>query len=100
MENRGAIGKGIDKWGREYSCHPMSGKKIEGFVVPCWDEVKKIIIELVTVCPEVGYVGWDIAICEDKGVLVIEGNNNGNHDIQQLSASKGLWCDYKRVLAL
>lgn len=90
--------KGVDITGHEYAKHPLSEKHFKGFVIPQWQEVMACINDIVQICPEVGYTGWDIAVCKDKGVVVIEGNHNGHHDIQQLPIGKGLWNEYKEVL--
>ena len=63
----------VDKKGHVYECHPISGKRFKGFVVPNWDKVRKVTENAMSVQDGINYVGWDVAICEDKAVLV-EGN--------------------------
>lgn len=63
----------IDKKGNIYEVHPVSGKRFKGFKVPNWDKVRAVTEKAMAVQDGVNYVGWDVAICDDKAVLV-EGN--------------------------
>lgn len=47
--------------------------------------------------PTVRYVGWDIVLLEGGKFLLIEGNDNADHDFQQLHY-RGLWKEYKKML--
>lgn len=53
--------------------HPSTGESIIGFKIPMIEEAKKLIESAALVHPEVGYIGWDVAISV-KGPLIIEGN--------------------------
>jgi len=57
-------------------CHPVSGLKIKGFVMPQWAELKKMLEEAALKLPTLRYIGWDVAHSE-KGWCIIEGNTNG-----------------------
>jgi len=63
----------IDKWHDLHETHPVSGKKFEGFKIPNWDLVLEAAERGLRHIEGINYVGWDIAVCEDKAVL-IEGN--------------------------
>ena len=73
------------KDGRLYYSHPQTDTPIVGFTVPHWDQVLRIAQGASEVVPEVGYVGWDIAVREND-VVLIEGNSYPGHDILQLPA--------------
>ena len=73
----------IDKNGNVYISHPQTKTKIVGIKIPMWDEVKKMCIEACDVVPEIGYVGWDVCLGENKPSL-IEGNDFPGHDLYQL----------------
>lgn len=73
----------IDKSGNVYEVHPETKKKIIGTKIPMWDEVKKLCIEACDVVPEIGYIGWDVCLGEEKPFL-IEGNDFPGHDLYQL----------------
>ncbi len=73
----------LDKSGRLYDVHPMTGVAIKGFQVPLWDEVISLVERAGQVVPQVGIVGWDVCVT-DNGPLLIEGNDYPGHDIYQL----------------
>lgn len=73
------------KDGRLHSCHPETGTPIVGFTVPHWEKVLQLAKDASAVVPQVGYVGWDIAVREND-VVLIEGNGYPGHDILQLPA--------------
>ena len=52
---------------------------------------------MARVVPEVGYVGWDIVALQDGTFAVIEGNDNADHDVQQIDGN-GIWPIYKRII--
>lgn len=64
----------IDIWSNVYTHHPVTGKKFKGFQIPNWDMAVKLATDALQVQPGVNYVGWDLAVCEDKAVI-IEGNS-------------------------
>ena len=45
----------------------------ENFQIPRYEEVKSLAIKATDKLPGLRYVGWDIAITEDK-VILVEGN--------------------------
>lgn len=77
----------VDKSGNVYEKHPITGTTFENFQIPCWKQVIKLVNELAKQVPEVGMVGWDIAISK-KGPVVVEGNEFPGHDIYNLPAHR------------
>ena len=73
------------KDGSRHICHPESGAELVGFTVPHWDQVLQTVSRASAVVPQVGYVGWDVAVRQED-VLLIEGNSYPGHDILQLPA--------------
>lgn len=73
IETGTIITDAVDKKGRVYEKHPVSGKTFKGFIIPNWSLVREVTEKSMDVLPGINYVGWDVAICEDKAVLV-EGN--------------------------
>ena len=73
----------IDKSGNVYEIHPQTKKSIIGTKIPMWEDVKKMCIEACNIVPELGYVGWDVCLGEEKPFL-IEGNDFPGHDLYQL----------------
>ena len=58
-----------------YYNHPDTGAKIDGVVVPNWDEVKNKILQVAKKFPYIKFVAWDIVVTDD-GITVIEGNTS------------------------
>lgn len=83
IESGEIIYPAIDKVGNVYEVHPETNVKIVGTKIPMWDEVKKLCIEACDIVPELGYVGWDVCLGEEKPFL-IEGNDFPGHDLYQL----------------
>ena len=73
----------LDKSGKTYHTHPRTNVDISGFEIPMWDKVVSLTKQAATVVPQVGLVGWDVAVCDDEPLL-IEGNNFPGHDIYGL----------------
>lgn len=88
---------GYDMYENIYIKHPITGKQILGYQIPYWEECKKFAEKAARHIPTVRYVGWDIVIMENGDFLLIEGNDNADHDFQQLH-NKGLWKEYKVLL--
>ena len=63
----------IDRADNIYSEHPISKQKIVGFKVPMFKEAVELVKQTATVVPEIGYVGWDVAIAKN-GPVIVEGN--------------------------
>lgn len=63
----------IDEEGNNYTYHPISKTKIEGFKIPKFNETIELVKNAALVIDKVRYVGWDVAIGED-GPLILEGN--------------------------
>lgn len=71
------ITNGYDKSGNKYEYDPTTGQKLIGFQVPCWEEARAMVIKAAKKLPNIGCLGWDIAISEE-GPLLIE----ANHDLK------------------
>ncbi len=73
----------VDAKNEVFSHHPVTGTKIAGFTIPMWEKCVETAKKAALVCPEVGYVGWDVAVTPDGPVLV-EGNEFPGHCLYQL----------------
>lgn len=71
-----------DKTGLFYDRHPLTGVDVTKFEVPMHREAVELCKKGADVVPQVGYIGWDAAITEDKPVL-IEGNVLPGYDMFQ-----------------
>ena len=71
----------LRKYGCHYStfnkkaelCHPVSHVKYEGYKLPYWEEVMKLVKDAHKVFSGLSSAGWDVAITE-KGPVIIELN--------------------------
>lgn len=75
-----------DIYGKLYEVHPVSKLKFKGFQIPYWDAVLSMCEDAARRIPQVGYIGWDIAI-SPEGPVIIEGNTTPGYKFFQL---KGL----------
>ena len=57
-----------------YTKHPDTGFVAKGYKIPFWKEILEMVEKAAAVVPQVGYVGWDVAISE-TGPVLIEGNS-------------------------
>ena len=73
----------FDKDSIYYETHPYTNCPIKGWQLPFWKESVETVLSAATVIPQVGYVGWDVAVTEN-GPLLIEGNPFPGHDILQM----------------
>ena len=81
----------------EYLFHPMTAKQIIGFQIPSWSECLKFVEQCARVVPKVRYVGWDVVPLSEGVFALIEGNDNADHDFQQMHYH-GMWPEYKQLL--
>lgn len=90
----------IDKLGRTYVTHPLTGAKINGLTIPMWEEAKKLCQTLSKELKEIGYIGFDVCIGEEK-CFIIEANEYPGHDLYILNYTlkkEGLWPLFKSIL--
>ena len=75
---------GCDYNDNTYINHPETGVHFKGFQIPMWEEVLTMLEKAAARVPQIGYVGWDVAITE-YGPVIIEGNNDGGYVGYQLA---------------
>ncbi len=78
------ISDGYQESGKRFVTHPDSGIQMKGFQIPRWDEMIKLVHELMDQLPEYGYIGWDLVLTRD-GWVVMEGNYNGDFMFQLIN---------------
>lgn len=66
-----------------YERHPESGVKFKGFQIPYWDETLEMVKEASKIIPQMGYIGWDIAITPE-GPVIVEGNDSPGYEWMQV----------------
>lgn len=92
---------GLNKKMDEFKVHPLSNIEFNGFKIPLWEDVKKLAIEASeiskNIAPGVKLIGWDIAITEDRPIL-IEANCFPDITMLQTLESKGSKQNYQRLM--
>lgn len=74
LENGAVTGPGRNNTEiKDYEYHSGSSVYMPGFTLPHWEAVRACAIQAMEVIPELGYVGWDIAVTQG-GAELIEGN--------------------------
>lgn len=81
---------GKTEYGEVIEVHPDTSIPLVGFQIPEWEELLKLVKELPTVLPEQKYVGWDLALSETKGWVLVEGNSGGQFVGPQISKGQGI----------
>lgn len=71
-----------DKTGQCYDIHPSTQTRLVGFRIPYFKQAQELVRQAAKVVPQIRYVGWDVAICED-GPKIIEGNTIPGYDMCQ-----------------
>lgn len=70
--------------------HPNSQICMLGRKIPFWDKVIELCERAAALIPEVGFVGWDVAITE-KGPILIEGNHDPDIDVMEFVGKFGYY---------
>jgi len=67
----------------EFSCHPNSGARIEGQVIPGWADIRDKVLHLSSEFPYLKLIAWDLLLTDD-GFCMIEANASSGVNILQL----------------
>lgn len=86
---------GVDIKSRRYIRHPFTGKVIVGFQIPFWQDILAAVTAAAQVVPTIRYVGWDVAVGEDGGIIIIEGNCAADADLTEMPDRRGKWPLYR-----
>ncbi len=73
----------FDKNSILYDRHPLTGTEFVGFQIPFWKESLALCKKAALLVPQLGYIGWDVAVTE-KGPTIIEANHFPGHDFLQM----------------
>ena len=90
-----------DKAKNLYEKHPATNYVIKGFKIPLYKEAIKMVEEVAKIVPEMGIIGWDVAIT-NEGPLLIEAKNFPGHDIYKLPPHRtdgiGVLPNFEKIL--
>lgn len=90
-------GSAVDKALNRFDRHPLSGIAFDGFEIPCWDDVRRIVCEAALVEPRIMMIGWDVAITPE-GPVFVEGNRRPGFDVVQVAYGRGRMDIVKKAL--
>ena len=90
------ITDGYQESGNTYAVHPNTGIRIKGFQIPQWDQLVKMVDELMELMPEYGYIGWDLVLTPN-GWCVMEGNYSGEFIFQMINGH-GFKKDFEELI--
>ena len=89
-------GNAIDKSGKESKRLKETNIVVDGYQIPYWKEIKKMVNSAAKVNDNVNIIGWDIAISKD-GPVIIEGNRGPGMDIIQMLYKRGVKKDLEQI---
>lgn len=81
-------GDAIDKVSQTFPVHPTTGVAFDGFPIPCFDQVKDLVLEAARMEDKILVIGWDVAITPD-GPVLIEGNRRPGFGLSQVLDDRG-----------
>jgi hypothetical protein len=93
--DKGSVKRVVRGYGpqlEELENHPDSGKQLKGFMLPQWEEVRNLCLDFSLAYSKLRYQSWDIAICEDRAV-VVEVNAGSAFSLSQLASGEGMLND-------
>ncbi len=71
-----------DATGVYYDAHPYTKTKFDGFKIPMFESAVEMCKRAALEVPQVGYIGWDVAITP-TGPAIVEGNTLPSYDMCQ-----------------
>lgn len=92
----GVVYAAADEQGRAYTQHPDTGIELIGFTIPRWQEAVEQVKKMAMVLPSVRYVGWDMALTNKNGWVMIEGNDKGQF-VFQVADRKGFRDEFDKI---
>ena len=88
---------GKSKSGDNHIKHPGTETVMPGYRIPHWDKVLETSIKAAEMLPQVGIIGWDVAVTED-GTDLIEGNHNPDYEFYEFLGSTGYYERIKHLI--
>ena len=80
-------GTGRDR--KDIELHPLSGRRMEGFVLPDWREAVDLSLGAATAFPGARWQNWDIGLTS-KGPVILELNSSGDVYAAQYLTETGI----------
>lgn len=71
--------------------HPDTGERFEGHTIGDWSALRDLVNRTHETCPDLPFVGWDVALCPE-GPVLIEANIGWGAQVMQVPSTRGI-CD-------
>lgn len=85
--------------GVRFDRHPTSNIMFDKYIIPNYQEVRKLVVEQAKKCPHFRLVSWDIALDKNNSPVMIEANlKYGELDFHQLNNGPLFGEDTKEIL--
>lgn len=89
--------KGKSKSGSNHIKHPGTDIIMLGYKIPNWEKVTEVSRKAAEHLPQVGIIGWDVAITE-TGTDMIEGNHNPDYELYEYIGSTGYYDVFNSII--
>lgn len=80
--------------GERYAVHPDTGEQIIGTKIPKWDELNRLMEELVKVVPEQKMVGFDMALSASGWVMIEANHDPASQDLVHDHGLRNVMSDF------
>lgn len=77
------ISRAVSQNGDTVYVHPYTNTPIIGTQIPCWNKVKEYVIKAHERVKSLGYIGWDVVVCNDNKITFLEANTCAGVELQQ-----------------
>lgn len=91
------ISHAVCQTGKSFYIHPITNRIIIGVKIPMWSEIQSMIKLAHLRLPELRYLGWDVVVCDDNSITLLEANTCAGVELQQhpsLTGKKYLYEKY------
>jgi hypothetical protein len=80
---------GVGRDRRDVEVHPLSGRRMAGFVLPDWSAAKDLVLRAATAFPGARWQNWDVGLTT-RGPVILELNSSGDVYAVQYILEKGV----------
>jgi len=80
---------GWDEYNNQYINHPDSNVKLNGFIMPDWEQALNLVKDAAMLFTENRYIGFDLAHTDNFGWILVEANACGQFVGQQMCDKVG-----------
>jgi len=86
------VASGLGHESVTHELHPDTGAPLVGFVLPFWDEVRRLCLEASTALVGLRLIGWDVVLTAG-GPVIVEANTLPAYNLHQIATGRGVLHD-------